>query len=104
MVYLAGYWPSYNVPFYEEVYNRSGYPGVVKEHGTDFSYQLAPRAKIFRRDQAKVVNMADMKAIMRYNGAISATNMSTTSGMSGWSLKQSYLCCAFIQQVELPTH
>ncbi|KAI0219164.1 Phospholipase B-like 1 [Lamellibrachia satsuma] len=63
----TGYWPSYNVPFYEEVYNRSGYPGVVKEHGTDFSYQLAPRAKIFRRDQAKVVNMADMKAIMRYN-------------------------------------
>ena len=46
----------------------SGYPDFVKQHGTDFSYQLAPRAKIFRRDQTKVVDMATMKNIMRYNG------------------------------------
>ena len=35
--------------------------------GPDFSYQLAPRAKIFRRDAANVKDMASMKAIMRYN-------------------------------------
>ncbi len=63
----AGYWPSYNVPFYEEIYTKSGYPGIVKKKGTDFSYQLAPRAKIFRRDQANVVSMDTMKQIMRYN-------------------------------------
>ena len=68
LVYVTGYWPSYNVPFYESVYNQSGYPDFVKKHGTDFSYQLAPRAKIFRRDQGKVVDMTTMKAIMRYNG------------------------------------
>ena len=65
---ISGYWPSYNVPFYEEVYNRSGYPDVVKTRGTDYSYQLAPRAKIFRRDQGNVKDMESMKAIMRYNG------------------------------------
>ena len=65
---ILGYWPSYNVPFFNEIYKRSGYPEVVKKHGTDFSYQLAPRAKIFRRDQATVKDMPTMKKIMRYNG------------------------------------
>ncbi|XP_053393318.1 phospholipase-B 81-like [Mercenaria mercenaria] len=63
----TGYWPSYNVPYFEKVYNMSGYPDFVKKHGTDFSYQLAPRAKIFRRDEGKVVDMPTMKNIMRYN-------------------------------------
>lgn len=64
----AGYWPSYNVPFFEEIYNKSGYPDVVAKQGPDVSYQLAPRAKIFRRDQGKVTDMESMKKIMRYNG------------------------------------
>ncbi|XP_076075549.1 phospholipase B-like 1 [Mytilus galloprovincialis] len=63
----TGYWPSYNVPFFEEIYNMSGYPGYVAQHGTEFSYQLAPRAKIFRRDEGKVVDLMSMKKIMRYN-------------------------------------
>ncbi|XP_067938292.1 phospholipase B-like 1 [Watersipora subatra] len=62
-----GYWPSYNVPYYEEVYNKSGYPAVVEAKGLDMSYQMAPRAKIFRRDAAKVTDMDSMKHIMRYN-------------------------------------
>ena len=65
-----GYWPSYNVPFFEEVYTRSGYPDFVKKHGVEFSYQLAPRAKIFRRDEGLVKDMQSMKKIMRYNGRI----------------------------------
>lgn len=63
----TGYWPSYNVPFYEDIYNMSGYPEFVAQHGMDNSYQLAPRAKIFRRDQGKVVDLESMKHIMRYN-------------------------------------
>lgn len=63
----AGYWPSYNVPFYEEIYARSGYPEFVKKHGLDFSYQLAPRAKIFRRDQATVKDLKSFQHILRYN-------------------------------------
>lgn len=65
--FYVGYWPSYNVPFYEEVYNMSGYPDKAKL-STDFTYQLAPRAKIFRRDEGKVVDMESLKNIMRYNG------------------------------------
>ncbi|CAE8581208.1 unnamed protein product [Polarella glacialis] len=59
-----GYWPSYNVPFYKEVYERSGYKD--KRLGPDGNYQLAPRAKIFRRDQATVTDMSSFKRLMRY--------------------------------------
>lgn len=67
VILRTGYWPSYNVPFFEEIYNMSGYPDYVSKHGTEFSYQLAPRAKIFRRDQDNVVDLSSMKKIMRYN-------------------------------------
>ena len=50
----TGYWASYNIPFYEYVYDVSGYPELVKKFGPDFSYQLCPRAKIFRRDEPSV--------------------------------------------------
>ncbi|XP_013417551.1 phospholipase B [Lingula anatina] len=62
-----GHWPSYNVPFFESVYNLSGYPDFVRQHGLDRSYQMAPRAKIFRRDAGKVTDMDSMMKIMRYN-------------------------------------
>lgn len=63
----AGYFPSYNIPFFEEIYNKSGYPWFVSKHGKDYTYELAPRAKIFRRDQSSVKDMDTFKAIMRYN-------------------------------------
>ena len=63
-----GYWASYNIPFFEVVYNMSGYPEVVAREGPDASYQLCPRAKIFRRDESKVTDMESMQYIMRYNG------------------------------------
>eukprot|EP00933_Yihiella_yeosuensis_P021248 TRINITY_DN16861_c0_g1_i1.p1 TRINITY_DN16861_c0_g1~~TRINITY_DN16861_c0_g1_i1.p1 ORF type:complete len:581 (-),score=106.92 TRINITY_DN16861_c0_g1_i1:191-1861(-) len=59
-----GYWPSYNVPYYPEIYKGSGY--VDDRLGPDGQYELAPRAKIFRRDQSSVVDMASFKRIMRY--------------------------------------
>eukprot|EP00656_Telonema_subtile_P008417 TRINITY_DN1392_c0_g1_i1.p1 TRINITY_DN1392_c0_g1~~TRINITY_DN1392_c0_g1_i1.p1 ORF type:complete len:578 (-),score=100.78 TRINITY_DN1392_c0_g1_i1:111-1844(-) len=62
-----GYWPSYNVPYFPKIYQASGYPAVVAKGGADYSYQLAPRAKIFRRDQASVTDMESFKRIMRYN-------------------------------------
>merc|ERR1719183_2941730 len=49
-----GYWPSYNVPYYLEIYQRSGYED--RALGPDGSYELAPRAKIFRRDAGGVVD------------------------------------------------
>ena len=62
-----GYWASYNLPFFEEIYNVSGHPEMVKEYGAQFSYRDAPRAKIFRRDAPRVNDMASMKALLRSN-------------------------------------
>ena len=50
----AGYWPSYNIPFYEDIFTMSGYPEMVARVGPDASYELCPRAKIFRRDESNV--------------------------------------------------
>lgn len=62
-----GYWPSYNVPFHPKIYTLSGYGKMWEEYGEDFSYDLCPRAKIFRRDQAEVKDLDSLKHIMRYN-------------------------------------
>ena len=48
-----GYWGSYNVPFYEDVFVMSGYAEMEKRVGPSMSHDLAPRAEIFRRDQGK---------------------------------------------------
>ena len=70
MLVTVGYWASYNVPFYPVIYNMSGYPDManVFQIGSLLSHDLAPRAKIFRRDQGSVVDLKSMQAIMRYNG------------------------------------
>lgn len=41
-----------------------------EEYGDDFSYDLCPRAKIFRRDQGYVKDLDSLKYIMRFNGAL----------------------------------
>lgn len=115
-----GYWPSYNIPYFPEVYNRTGYPGVREHlrsrgrngHGNGngstrtgatagaaaagasssslsssssssssshapslfddvvagLSYQVAPRAKIFRRDSGDVRDLSGIKRVLRSNG------------------------------------
>uniref|UniRef100_A0A646QBX4 Phospholipase B-like n=1 Tax=Thelotornis mossambicanus TaxID=1328036 RepID=A0A646QBX4_9SAUR len=62
-----GYWPSYNIPFHSKIYNMSGYAEFVQKYGLFYSYEMTPRAKIFRRDQGKVTDIESMKDIMRYN-------------------------------------
>ncbi|KAK2833779.1 hypothetical protein Q5P01_017668 [Channa striata] len=62
-----GYWPSYNIPFHQKIYMLSGYEEMWQEYGEDFSYDLCPRAKIFRRDQANVKDLDSLKYIMRFN-------------------------------------
>jgi len=62
-----GYWASYNVPYFPKIYNQSGYPDFVVKYGNDFSYQMAARAQIFRRDQGKVTDLATFKEVLRYN-------------------------------------
>jgi len=61
------YWSSYNIPYFEFIYNISGYPENYAKHGDSYSYENCSRSRIFRRDQSKVTDMDSMKHIMRYN-------------------------------------
>lgn len=70
LLFISGYWPSYNIPFHENIYVLSGYGEMWKEYGNDFSYDLCPRAKIFRRDQADVKDLDSLKYIMRFNSVL----------------------------------
>ena len=63
---MGGYWPSYNVPFYESIYEISGNAKAGEKNPAD-SYELAPRAKIFRRDAGNVADFTDFQNILRYN-------------------------------------
>jgi hypothetical protein len=40
MALQRNYWASYNVPFYESVYDMSGYPAAVASKGANASYQV----------------------------------------------------------------
>ncbi len=72
-----GHFPSYNVPFWREIYDISGYKEQIAKrtagrNGTlgelsGLDWQLAPRAKIFRRDAGKVDSMDSFLQIMRSN-------------------------------------
>ncbi|KAL9652205.1 hypothetical protein ABK040_013974 [Willaertia magna] len=65
-----GYFPSYNVPFHQELRNLFGYTQMIKNN-PDLShlmdYDTCSRATIFRRDQTKVSDIQSMKNLMRYN-------------------------------------
>merc|ERR1739848_430504 len=50
-----------------QIYDVSGYPAMVAQNGPSMSYHLAPRARIFRRDQSKAVDLDSFKAVLRYN-------------------------------------
>ena len=66
-VLRSGYFPSYNIPYFENIFNISGYPAIVEIVGNKATYELSPRAKIFRRDQGKVRTLQDMKDLLQYN-------------------------------------
>ena len=63
------FWSSYNVPFFREVYDRLGYLQVDARSGrAPYSeYQLAPRAKIFRRESGSVEDVEGLKRVLRFN-------------------------------------
>lgn len=75
------YWPSYNVPYFAEVYTRSGYNGTsrmlldkvdVDAHSTalnghGFAYETSPRAYIFAERHSTVKDMESLKHLMQYN-------------------------------------
>ncbi|GAB6033389.1 Putative phospholipase B-like 2 [Chamberlinius hualienensis] len=63
-----GYWASYNVPYFEEIFNISGAQNKLKKFGPIFgSYDGNYRALIFKREQSKVVDLETMINVMRFN-------------------------------------
>jgi len=62
-----GFWPSYNSPYFEDVFNMSGNVELMEKYGDWFSYERTPRAKIFDRDAPKIFDLDSMIKVMRYN-------------------------------------
>ncbi|KAL4646500.1 putative phospholipase B-like 2, partial [Arapaima gigas] len=62
-----GYWASYNIPYYDVVFNASGCQELVEKYGDWFSLDMNPRAQIFRRNQSLVTDTKSMIRLMRYN-------------------------------------
>ncbi|XP_022197316.1 putative phospholipase B-like 2 [Nilaparvata lugens] len=62
-----GYWGSFNIPYFPEVYEMSGYKTMYETQGTWYSHSDAPRAKIFARDQGNVHDMDTFMELMRSN-------------------------------------
>uniref|UniRef100_A0A673CQH4 Phospholipase B-like n=1 Tax=Sphaeramia orbicularis TaxID=375764 RepID=A0A673CQH4_9TELE len=62
-----GYWASYNIPYYEDIFNASGCNELVEKFGPWFSKDQNPRAQIFRRNQTAVTDVDSMIRLMRYN-------------------------------------
>ncbi|CAE7786125.1 Plbd1, partial [Symbiodinium sp. KB8] len=72
----SGFWASYNVPYFRDIYEKSGYASIVQAHAgnetsaqvlSGLQYQMAPRAKIVRRQAGAIADMVDYKAFMRFN-------------------------------------
>ena len=61
------YWASYNIPFFAEVYNRTGTREMADKFGDWFTHEGHPRAKIFKRDEGKVNDIPSLLKLMRYN-------------------------------------
>lgn len=63
------YWPSYNVPFFKEIYDVSGYASLDAQFGLleDTIYQSINRARISRREEIKVNDVESLKYFLRYN-------------------------------------
>ncbi|EFJ52468.1 hypothetical protein VOLCADRAFT_86598 [Volvox carteri f. nagariensis] len=55
-----GYWASYNVPYFPEIYNLTGYPQPS-------IYTTCPRAMIFSREQSQLSSLTDIQTLMRLN-------------------------------------
>lgn len=67
LLLLQTYFPSYNTPYFENIFNMSGQPAYVEKYGDWFSYDKTARALIFARDHIKVKDIESLLKLMRYN-------------------------------------
>jgi hypothetical protein len=66
-----GYWASYNIPYFPDLWNVLGYESLLQQAGADgeylWSYGESFRAQIFARDAPNVKTIEDMQAIIQEN-------------------------------------
>lgn len=65
-----GYWPSYNIPYFQDIREISGVNQYLEKHPETrhaYDYETCVRANIFRRDQGKLLDFEAFKEIFRYN-------------------------------------
>ena len=61
------YWPSYNVPYFQSIYDISDQESQVKKYGDFFTYNRTARALIFKRDHKNITDISSLYRLMRYN-------------------------------------
>lgn len=61
------FWPSYNVPYFKDIFNMSGYTSAAQTNPDKYDYNKCARAQIFGRDAPNVSKLHDMMKIMRSN-------------------------------------
>jgi len=59
------YWGSYNVPYFPEVWSKSGFG--LQTPKSAYSHHDCPRANIFRRDHGNVTDLKGIQRLLRYN-------------------------------------
>jgi hypothetical protein len=65
-----GFFPSFNTPWFEELYNLAGFPETVAEWGdlgNYWTYNTSARFYLFEREGPRLNTFADFQAFMRYN-------------------------------------
>lgn len=62
-----GYWPSYNVPYLKDAWVLAGYQVMAEHYGNSYTWDMAPRAQVFRQREESATDMATLKKLMRYN-------------------------------------
>lgn len=68
---FQGYWPSFNIPYFKDLWYALGYGSLVAQYGQWgeylWDYEASFRSQIFKRDAPNVANLDDMKRIMQEN-------------------------------------
>lgn len=60
-----GYWASYNLPYFDEIIDESGTRPKTLENDW-WSWESAPRARMFTRDVRKVHDLQSLMELMRF--------------------------------------
>ena len=85
-LFKTSFWASYNRPFYESIYTKSGYAEMMKKYGLIYSYYDNPRAKLFNAKVTNIESIEDIKEIMQssrdLNGRININSISPRFDLS----------------------